>query len=926
MTTKTKIVVGAVAAVAAAFLAWQISKRGGDGPKDETAAGKTVAAGAKNRAASRGVRGAKPAALSGIVTAADSKQGVAAVVQISSIDESSEQPKVARAGADGRFSFSDLAPGSYRVSASLSGYLPALSAELELDSGASETVDLALKKGGHPVVGTISDISGGPVAMAFVRLTPIAGILDARHDRAFSTLTDAEGKFTTTAANGAYILSAHHPDYVPRARRVEISGGTKELKLELVPGGVIEGVVLLSGSRRPIADAVVRYQRETVSGGFGGKRRQVRDSGRVVSDSNGKFRITGAGAGLVVLSATAEKTASRDTITVPIGIAETVTGVELFVDDAFRISGTVIDKGGIFVTGAAVTVGGEDDSSGGVSGEAGAFSIGPFTAGKYTLMAVSEGILIPGTGVDVEIKDRNVDGIELVTDSASLVIRGRVEPAVDADVSVAFDKRSASMTLLASAHTDDAGAFELGPVQAGQTVPLRAVSSDGRLGEVEVKVGADGADNVVIALKDAASVSGLVVDQDGKPIPSSTVALRPKRGGESRMVMINGAEVSARRAVSAPDGSFTVRGLEAGNYAVTVKNDRGQTLIWAKPPNKKLPTAPLDITLGEREAKTGLMLAVDAPNEEIRGRVLGPDGKPAADAFVTASPAFEFSQRGPRRRPEPPETSSEGNGEREERTEMVMMVRTSDDGALGGGGGITMEQPPVVTDDEGRFVIKKLRKGKYDIAAEGLRGTARAFATKVETGSDVTIKLQSLTSLEGVVTRDGEPIEDFDLELSGPTEFARAYSDKEGAFTVRRLDPGQYTLKVRGGGGETEMPVEVTAGKATKVEVVLKGQVKVSGKLVDAQGAPIPDAMVVLSPRSEDDGDTNVSIRLGGGSMPPRTDEGGAFVIRTLPGPFTLIALKPGQGPLAMKPITVADDDLDIGELVAEPPGAPEPE
>jgi len=391
--------------------------------------------------------------------------------------------------------------------------------------------------------------------------------------------------------------------------------------------------------------------------------------------------------------------------------------------------------------------------------------------------------------------------------------------------------------------------------------------------------------------------------------------------------MINGAEVSSRRAVSSPDGSFEVRALEAGDYELTVKNERGQTMRWAssaKNANAAAASAPMKITIAEREQKTGVALTVEIQNAVIRGRVLGPDGTPVADAFVTATPSLEFRAPPPGARPGPRRASSDdssrdddGEDEDEESSEMMMVVSTDGPGSAGG---FSRELPPVVTDADGRFAITGLRRGEYDLVAEGLKGTARAFADKVETGKDVSIKLKGLTILEGIVTRDGKPVPRFTISLRGPTTLSREYSDEAGTFTVRRLDPGKYTVSASGDGGEAETTIEVTEGEKTQVEIPLQVQLKVAGKLIDAEGKPIDKAMVILTP---DRGDGEVSIQIGGNGPPIMTDATGAFEISTLPGAFTLIAIKPSQGPLAMRPINVTKD-MDLGEITADGGRPPE--
>ena len=88
--------------------------------------------------------------------------------------------------------------------------------------------------------------------------------------------------------------------------------------------------------------------------------------------------------------------------------------------------------------------------------------------------------------------------------------------------------------------------------------------------------------------------------------------------------------------------------------------------------------------------------------------------------------------------------------------------------------------------------------------------------------------------------------------------------------------------------------------------------VQVSGHIVDNEGAPVPGVLVVLT-----DPPTNGSleIRLEGNVTP--TDEEGFFSVPSRSGRFLLVALRPGEGPIARKLIDVpkGSGPIDIGTL-----------
>lgn len=917
MSTRGKIFAGGIAVVLVAALGWWkysgSKSSGGDGDGDGSG---SEASGIK-RGGAGGPERPEPAVITGVVKTTDGKP-IAAVVQANG-----DQTEVARAGADGTFEITGLRPGAYTVSAAARGYRPAVSAEVTLAPGARERVELVLEAGGNPITGRVLDISGGPIAGAFARLTPIAGILSPVTRRSFAAITGDDGSFELSAADGVYVLEASHPDYVSGSERVEVRGGSRQVEIALVPGGVIEGVVLDTKSGEPVGGALVSHRRSELMRMPGGVAMSAGGRGDVVAaGADGTFRISGLEPGVISLSAAGAGRVSREPVAISMGIAENRTGVEIYVDAGFTIRGVVIDQRGKPVTGATVDLGGDSGAESATSAADGSFAIGPVAPGSYNLVAYGGDVisgLMTGTQVEVESADR--DGVKLEV-RTGVKIRGRVKPAQIASVTLDLGRSKirggfAAISALGGNQTEADGVFEIGPVEPGKPVALAAVSESGLRGSAEVEVPESGADGVIIELGEAASIAGQVTDSSGKPVAGVFVSANPA-GPVQQRVIVNGAEISGRRATTNDEGRYTIAGLEAGSYKVAVTDPQGQRLLWTRPADKALPDAPIGVELDDLEKKV-LDLSVRALDGVIRGVVIGPDGSPAPDVFVTATASRAgFELAGPRGPPakRPPDDAAadrppdDGGEEPRERSESVMMVvaGSSSGGALPISGSV----PPVVTGPDGRFSIKRLREGDYDLTAEGLGGSARAFADKVATGSDVRIELRQLNSLVGVVTKDGKPVEQFSVELDGPARHARSFRSDEGAFTMLRLDPGKYTLRVRGAGGETEMDTEIAAGKRTEVEVKLEHQLKVRGRLIDGDGKPVAEAMVVLAPAREHG---EVTVSISSSTPPSRSDADGKFVTAALPGSYMLIALG-SDGPLVEKRFDLKED-VDLGDLPA---------
>jgi hypothetical protein len=301
--------------------------------------------------------------------------------------------------------------------------------------------------------------------------------------------------------------------------------------------------------------------------------------------------------------------------------------------------------------------------------------------------------------------------------------------------------------------------------------------------------------------------------------------------------------------------------------------------------------------------------------------VLGPDGSPAPDTWVTATPKQElmFGSHGPMPGMGLRDGDGDGDGDGEETTVQMgaMVVVADEDGGddIGGGfgGGLSMRgTPPVLTDDAGRFEIRGLRRGEYDLMAEGLRGTARGFASGVSTGDDATVKLVALTRIDGAVTQDGKPVTLFRVEVQGPSMRFKSVRSDDGTFVIHRVDPGSYTVRVTSAEGAGEAKIDVVAGTAAEVAIDLASMVMVTGQVVDKDGAPVAGAMVLLGSGSIGGGD--MEITMTSDEEPSVTDDDGRFRLRAAIGNHLLIVLGADHQPLLMKPIDVTGD-LDLGVL-----------
>src|SRR5690606_33454904 len=242
--------------------------------------------------------------------------------------------------------------------------------------------------------------------------------------------------------------------------------------------------------------------------------------GRVIADQHGRFRIRGLPPGLVELSARASQLASEASVELPVGIAERVEGVELWLVAAADIRGRVITAAdGAAIEGARVELLGElGHTATSLCDAEGEFVIHGVLPGRYGVLPSAEGYRA-ATPERIEVGDAEPPPLELTLDRGAM-IRGRVEPPMLAEVAIELRPETMRMggggllTLSGASPTGSdgqTGEFEIGPVEPGRHT-LEARAADGRGGTLEIEVGADGADGVVITLEPRAVLAGVVQD------------------------------------------------------------------------------------------------------------------------------------------------------------------------------------------------------------------------------------------------------------------------------------------------------------------------------------------------------------------------------------------------------------------------------
>ncbi|EDM80391.1 hypothetical protein PPSIR1_11465 [Plesiocystis pacifica SIR-1] len=946
-TMKWAVIGGIVLAVViAAALLWK--QRGSEGPEDadeEVAQTVDPAEALRRKRALRssadGLDFEAPASIGGRVTRADDGEGIEGAVVLLSrkgvfrgqAPEAGEpsQPLMVVTDANGGWQLDAVLPGRYLLSATADGFLPGQRADVQVfgpkAKDAARTFDLALRAGGNPISGTISDIDGGPIEGVLVQIQEAGGANFGFRQVPLAVISDEEGRYSVSVANGRYAMSTLHADYVGDVRLTEVLDAARTEDFRLVPGGTIEGVVLARAEGaeggKPVAGARVTFA-DSRMGGMGGFTTNISlDGSVVVTDDAGRFRLRGLRSGVVKISAAAAGYATTSPVEVAVGIGEPVSGVELWVDRAYTLSGFVVPDGdpegaieGVLV-GAwqlqppALLVATAPTSSDGY------FEILGVPTGTFQVGAVGEENLLTLTGATAVVQDSDITDLLIELDTG-VRIRGRVEPPRQARIALRPNPEEASLGNLggmmadgmAWAIADENGEFELGPLtpggglSGGRPLTLTAESDDGYKGELEVKLGGEDLEGVTVAMEKGATVAGTVLDSTGAPQAGVTVSVTPAdpEGPGDIQMNFGGPETGA--APTGEDGRYSVRGLDPGKHLVIVKDSKGRAMSWApgagpepKGSGEDEEVQPLELNIEDTVNDTFLELRVSPRDGLIEGQVVDADGVPVPDAFVTAaldvsSDAFMAAMR-----PGQEETETvEGVTPEKERADRRDWTQSA-----------YFAEPPVLTDENGFFVITELRRDRaYNLVAEGERGGARAtqdgVSPGVGVGTRVTLTLETLGGLDGKVLAKGKAVPKYTVALSGSVSRTTRVNDPSGEFSFDRLDPGKYEIVVTADGGSATTLVELGESSRERVELQLDAWGSLEGELINAADGEALRGMAVLmtTESNASRGQGGMGLLTGQG---PKTGYDGRFVIDEVP---------PGKGTL-----TFMDPDIDLGSAAA---------
>jgi hypothetical protein len=478
---------------------------------------------------------------------------------------------------DGGFDFGEQATTGYTLAAHAEGRTDAVLA-FDLDDLrlAADALELVLRPCDADLHGAVRDASGAPVRAQVHRLEKAA----------FTVATDAGGRYRVCLPDGPVALVVEADGFGSEVVHVEGAGASRR-DIALAAALTVTGRCVDGADGRPVAGAVV-----AVGPSF------------VLSGADGRFRVPG-------VSPRAESAWGLAAAARGYAQSNATKDATLVFPPTSRIVGTVVAHGQP-VAGVEVSTGFLRDSTGGwpaFSQEDGSFALERVPRGPQGLLVAGHVVMSP-TALTVELPVHEGVVIE-IEDTA--VIRGRVlrggRPVAGAEVTCAGPKAQWKPV-----RSGADGAYVCDGLSGGTYAVSAEDEAGGAFGDdVQVKIG-PGAERVVdVELGHSASIAGLLVDAEGRPVAGRYLRFLSKELGD----------VSA--GTTDADGRFVVTELAGGGtYDAEVRD----VPAFQSFPRVVVPRADSHVE-GVR-----LVLVAD---RTLRGQVLDARGAPAPGARVAVA-------------------------------------------------------------------------------------------------------------------------------------------------------------------------------------------------------------------------------------------------------------------------------------------------
>lgn len=742
---------------------------------------------------------------------------------------------------NGAFLFETLEAGAWSIYVVAPGFAPTLSppirtgkldARIELGQGVSVE--------GHVLV----ESSLEPAAGAVVRVEDVAA-----RGPGVEVACDGEGYFHLAAlAPGSYTLGVREAtgtlalDGDPLPLTVA-SERIEDLDLRLQPGGIVEGRVWAADTGEGIPGAEIEVRREGAT---------AATAVIAICDDTGHYAIGGLSLGTYVVqpekhSAYSSSTPASATVSVSAGTR--VKGIDFALESGVVVSGRVLTAKGEPQAGARVTSRGTPMSGLHLTDSEGKFVIPDTKAGWEIILYARTATMkseplgplsVPETGLqDLELilavdQSAVIAGVLVDTRGRPLLGRVAVVPEQQGSVSVP------------GAATDAQGQFFIAGVSPGRhMLSARAGYSPSQdLQAVDLRSG-QRLNNLrlIYELGPTISISGRVTDSDGRGLEAALDLKVQEERGRTSMANERSAVDGAFEFKEVPQGVYTVSGSAPGYGTAWIPDIAGDTsgleiVLTAQPHIRGhvvdaagQPVTRFDISaipdgggfdavqvsksLFDAEGAFDLQVGIGAyrlvtratgyATAEMRVREVHP-GAPTEDIVVTLEAAGLWRGRVVTVGGQPVSGAAIFAGDVPLRPQHAQ------------GSALTISGP------DGTFEIPSMDPALNPVisAHHSEEGTGVVTSPLVGVEQLDDIVLYAGGSVTVVVTRDGEPVVDTYVALSGGTSTATAKTGENGSCLFENVPEGEVKVEVIEPGAENVAVPEtvvVESGRETLVSL-----------------------------------------------------------------------------------------------------------
>jgi hypothetical protein len=427
-----------------------------------------------------------------------------------------------------------VAPGTYNVTATATGYQSSTQSNIIVSSGAATPVNFSLSQNVGTLSGTVTSSTGTAIANATISYT----------GGSTAATTNSSGAYTLSVAPGTYTVTVTATSYQPSAQsNVTVTLGTTttaNFSLTLAPGTIAGTVTSSAGAA--IANSMVSY-----SGG----------STTATTNSSGAYTLSVA-PGTYSVTATATGYQSLTQANVIVSAATTTTANFSLTQTPGTISGTVTSSTGVAIANSTVSYSGGSTTATTNSSGAYTLSVAP---GTYSATATAGGYQ-SSTHANITVIAGTTSTVNFSLVQSAGTISGTVTSSTGAAIANATVSYSGGS---ATANTNASGGYTLNVAPGTYSVTASAVGyQSSTQSNVTVTIGTTTTATFSL-VQLIGTISGTVTNSAGAAISGATVSY----SGGSTTATTNS---SGGYSLSVVPGTYSVTATASGYQSTTQSN------------------------------------------------------------------------------------------------------------------------------------------------------------------------------------------------------------------------------------------------------------------------------------------------------------------------------------------------------------------